>query len=891
MDESKAFLTALRTLQSVDPKEYEQLLALVGQIGDLEKLDAAKTDFLAFVRLMWPGFIMGNHHKVMAKVIEDIVFGRENRAIVNMAPRMSKSEFFSYLMPAWAIGHQPSMKIIQICATADMAQGWSRKVRDLIMTEDYQRLFPGVRLKADSKAVGRWHTSHGGEYFAVGAEGNVTGKGGDIVIIDDPSGEQQAVAAIGNPQVYDKIYHWYVGGPRQRLQPGGRIAVVQCVAEGERVLNANGVWSPIEKITIGSKVIGYEDGLPVSRTVSAVRTSGEDELVRVTSRSCELKVNRQHPFLVVRGGLEKSPRNQEEVIQSRDWTTEWVLAGDLKPGDMAVTIKSLGVGNYHRPMRFDGKTQMSQEDYWFIGFMFGDGWLINAASRGITGFCWAYGIHEDLNERALVCAKSLFGRDGTKTKHGYYRYDHQDAGRWLFERGFCSGSKIKRLPEWVFRLRPCDKRSFLRGFGDADGWLRPTDRVETWTFGIANRELLDDLRLVARTCGVKVSKIYREDIINNFPPNSPVPKPAVCFRSRFSFRNNQAELRGRYKHQVKSGNGFQKFRFEAIESIEPCGQGQVYDLTVEGVESFIAEGFVVHNSRWATNDFSGRLLKAEKEADDAAADHWKLIELPAILETESGKKSLWPEFWSLAALEATRLALPPNRWNAQYLQQPGNDSSAILKREYWKRWPLAKPPQCDIKIVTMDTAFSDKEGADYTAVTTWGVFEDEINRSDGLQDKHAGKTMSQLFLLDAWKDRVTFPELKSLAHKHYLRWEPDIFIVEAQATGVPLIYELRARGIPVSEYRPSRGSKAAPNSKIMRANGVSDIMASGMVWAPETRWAEDVIEECSNFPGGDNDDYVDTVLMALMRFRQGGFIRLATDDWDDQPIQRRRAYY
>ena len=135
---------------------------------------------------------------------------------------------------------------------------------------------------------------------------------------------------------------------------------------------------------------------------------------------------------------------------------------------------------------------------------------------------------------------------------------------------------------------------------------------------------------------------------------------------------------------------------------------------------------------------------------------------------------------------------------------------------------------------------------------------------------------------------MAFPELKTIALKHYKEWEPDAFIVEKKAAGAPLIQELRAMGIPVQETNPSRG-----NDKMVRLNAVSDLFASGMVWAPETRWAREVIEEVASFPVGDNDDYVDTTSQALMRFRQGGFIALDSDERDDMKSFRRKsaAYY
>jgi len=145
---------------------------------------------------------------------------------------------------------------------------------------------------------------------------------------------------------------------------------------------------------------------------------------------------------------------------------------------------------------------------------------------------------------------------------------------------------------------------------------------------------------------------------------------------------------------------------------------------------------------------------------------------------------------------------------------------------------------------------------------------------------------AQIILLDAFKDRIQFPELKQIALKHYKEWEPDAFIVEKKAAGAPLIQELRAMGIPVQEFSPSRG-----NDKIVRVNAIADLFTSGKVWAPDTRWAREVIEELAAFPAGENDDFVDTTSQALLRFRQGGFIALDSDEKDDRLFAPRRAAY
>jgi predicted phage terminase large subunit-like protein len=142
--------------------------------------------------------------------------------------------------------------------------------------------------------------------------------------------------------------------------------------------------------------------------------------------------------------------------------------------------------------------------------------------------------------------------------------------------------------------------------------------------------------------------------------------------------------------------------------------------------------------------------------------------------------------------------------------------------------------------------------------------------------------------MDAFKERMAFPDLKQAALKHYKEWEPDAFIVEKKAAGAPLIQELRAMGIPVQEFSPSRG-----NDKHVRLNAVADLFTSGKVWAPDTRWAREVIEEVAAFPVGEHDDFVDTTSQALLRFRQGGFITLDTDEKDEPMYYRARkaAYY
>jgi predicted phage terminase large subunit-like protein len=485
--------------------ERESLLAMAQQYSDAVIREKGQTNFMAFVKAMWPAFIHGRHHAVMAKKFEEIAAGKLKRLIINMPPRHTKSEFASYLLPAWFLGRYPGKKIIQCSNTAELAVGFGRKVRNLVDGEAYAKIFPNVSLRHDSKAAGRWSTNANGEYFAIGVGGTVTGKGADLLIIDDPHSEQEAALAASDPSIYDKVTEWFTSGPRQRLQPGGAIVVVM--------------------------------------------------------------------------------------------------------------------------------------------------------------------------------------------------------------------------------------------------------------------------------------------------------------------------------------------------------------------------------TRWGMRDLTGQVLKA---AAQRGGEEWEVIEFPAILP--SGKP-LWPEFWSYEELDALRVELPNQKWQAQYQQSPTSESSAIVKREWWKMWEGEDPPYCDFTMMAWDTAFEKSNRADYSACTIWGIF---------YHPDDVGKEQANLILLEAMRDRVEFPELKKMVIESYKQWDPDSVIIEKKASGAPLIYELRAMGIPVQEFTPVRG-----NDKITRLNAVSDLFASGRVWAPNRQWAEEVIDEVASFPSGEHDDYVDTVSLALMRFRKGGYIRTLLDE-DDEPKQFRRrqpAYY
>ena len=292
--------------------EQEKLLAELEKLEELKTRKLAQSRFLAFVKQVWPTFISGRHHEKMAAAFERVAEGKSKRLIINMPPRHTKSEFASYLLPAWFLGKYPHKKVIQTSHTAELAVGFGRKVRNLVDQEIYTKLFPQVGLQADSKAAGRWATNKGGDYFAIGVGGAVTGKGADLLIIDDPHSEQEAALADTNPDIYDKVYEWYTSGPRQRLQPGGAIVIVMTR------------WSKRDLTGQVIKAAGLRGGEEWEVIeFPAILPSGNPLWPEFWSMSELSALKEELPNSKWMAQYQQNPTSETSAIVKREWWQEW----------------------------------------------------------------------------------------------------------------------------------------------------------------------------------------------------------------------------------------------------------------------------------------------------------------------------------------------------------------------------------------------------------------------------------------------------------------------------------------------------------------------------------------------------------------------------------------
>ena len=818
MDGVSAINPALlqEALKKADAEEKSKILAILEELEKRQLRDRAQNDFLAFVEAQWPDFVCGAHHRRIAKVFEDVAAGKKKRVIINLAPRHTKSEFASFLLPAWILGKFPKKKVLQVSNTAELAEGFGRKVRNLLPMESYRDIFPGVELRSDSKAAGRWNTNHGGDYYATGVGAALAGRGADIAIIDDPHTEAEALQSLSNPGIYDKVYDWYTSGIRQRLQPGGAIIIVQCMTGDTLVLMADGTEKPLREVRPGESVATFDHGRLAISTVKNWRSNGVDSIYKIQTQSGRiLRANERHPFLIMNEGV-----------------LEWTRLRNLRRGDLLVSLKDAtdhhgqkqnpeNVAHAKRKTVITAKTQMPHITH--LGIM-ANTKVKSVLSQTVKNLCTAMAY-------AITTMQKAIGLQEEEEVHP-------------------------------------NNATNIGSNADTVSLLSNTKRYLPNRMGFARCAENPPETMLGRTGAVSsVSTIAMTQ-----------EKLEGCSAMTVISQSGMA----RHQKYLNELRRISDFTADLIVSITPDGEEEVFDVEIDRTENFIANGVVSHNTRWSLRDLTGQVL--ENAHRTGASDEWEVFEFPAILP--SGKP-LWPEYWSLEELEAVKADISARglgKWNAQYQQQPTSDENAIIKRDWWQTWEKKDPPPVDYIIMAMDTAHEAKNSADYSVAVFFGVWN---NPDDDDQPN--------LILLNAWRDKLEFPELKAKAFELYKKWEPDSVIIEKKASGAPLITELRRAGIPVQEYTPSRGTAASPNNKIARLHAISDIFASKRVWAPRKPWADDLIDEIASFPSGRYDDYVDATSLCLTRFRVGGFIGTRADIVDSDENwkfkAKKAAYY
>lgn len=796
-----------RLLKGLSPKEMADMLVLLEELDERKRVSLAQNDFLAFIGAVDPNYKFGAHLKRLGNLLMGVEIGAHDRIAVSMAPRFGKSQMISIYYPAWYLGKHPDHKVIVASHTADLAVDMARKVRNLMQTEEYRKIFPDVSIAADAKAAGKWNTNKGGEYYATGVGGALAGRGGHLIIVDDPLSEQDIKS--GNTDSLDTTYEWFRAGLRTRLMPGGKIACLHCLTGDTRVLQADGTEKQLQDVRPGDMVASYDAGAFRPAKVLGWSNQGLDQIYSLRLNSGDIiRGNERHPLLVNLNGKQT-----------------WITIKNLKPGMQLVRATSLDATSLPTPeesvntttIRLAAKTQAvlnrlngvvsatksaaltTVENLRMVG-----GYVSRALTKQTT---------QPVKPKVIIIARPSAATPTSKCSMGSLALSTTE----------CSLNKAECAPS----AGSLHTKAIPPQLGKFVGWLSTT----------ATR-----LTKFVRSCATPATLSSKSAIPSRY---SNVPLSTLSTT------------------------------LDEIVSITPDGFEDVFDIQVEDTENFVANGIVSHNTRWHQRDLIGRLIKDGAMNEDG--DQYEVFEFPAILNEHDPEamKSLWPEQWPLESLLRTKASMPAWQWNAQYQQNPTAQEAAIIKRDWINWWPDEDPPACDFIVQSWDTALTTKERSDYSVCQTWGVFN---NEEDG--DK------PQVILLNRIKGKWEFPDLKQVAHEQFEYWQPDSVIIEAKASGQPLIDEMRRSGIFVQDFSPGKGQ-----DKIARLNAVSDMFASGCVWVPETKWATEVVDEWLAFPSSEHDDEVDTMTLALARIRKGGLVKLTSDRYDDDFIQSRRKRY
>ena len=859
-------LNAQRNLHLFDPEQKARLLALLEERDRHKKLQEARDHFLPFVRKVWPDVILGAHHTLIADAFEELVFGSLNRLVINIGPRHSKSEMTSWLLPLWYLGRNPRAKIMQCMNTQDLAGGFGRRVRNVISREaiatdrklddPYHEVFPELDLAKDSGAASHWHTTAGGEYYGVGVGGKIAGRGADLLIIDDPHALE----------IHTEI-----------PTPKGFIA--------------------IKDLRVGDEVFG-PDGKP-TKIIAKSEVRHDRELFDVTTNDgSTVTCDAGHLWSYRRGTNVKLGFINGETRDLATWD---------KPNKPIIPST--------KPVEYPEADLLI--DPYCLGYWLGNG---TATLGRVT--C-------HLDDVAWV--RSQFDAAGYETTDQVDQHNFGVIGL----RAQAMALDIfdnKHIPDAYFTASVEQRLALLQGLMDSDGDITKAGQA---SFNNTNLSLVEGVRELVHSLGVRCSPT------RYIPPGATGYKTdtksyRTCFKMQDCCRiprkrertRTPTDKRGRSIVVTSTGRtgSVQCITVEREDGLFLAGRGylvthnseqeakqaegnpqvfdDVYDWYVYGPRQRLQPGakICVVQTRWSKRDLTGRLLRKMTEDQSPVADKWKVIEFPAILdEGTPNERSLWPGYWPLETLQATRAALPVQAWSAQYAQNPVSEGAAIIKRESWRKWGSDKekhpgpkhsvawanlePPACDYIIGSWDCAASKNERSHPSAYTLWGTFKAE--------DPTTGRELNNIILLSSYTARMEFPELKRKAKQFFEEDAPDTLLIENKSAGMQLLQEFRSMGIPAEDFSgSSRGTKKMPNDKIARANLVADIFASGYVWIPEgRRFAEEVVEQCASFPNGDFDDLVDSTVQALLRFREGGFIRTANDEEDEPSAPRRRKRY
>ena len=777
------------------------------------------------------------------------------RLAVSIPPQEGKTTLAVLNFIVWVLQQSPDLPVVLGTYNQSLANRGGRLIRNTI--EAHPEL--GIRIALDNGARHEWSIAgHDGGLVAAGRGVGISGRPAGLIVVDDPFKEGEAQSET----IRDDAWDWWAEGLSARLAPGASVVVIHCIVASMRVLMGDGGWKRIDEIRPGDRVVALDGSgvkLATARVV-AQKMSGVDPTITVKTDRLSLTTNGRHPYAVLRRTASR-PRAQD---------IEWVRADELKVGDLVVTAKSLPSDFVADDTLPDG-TSVDESRAWLLGYMLGDGWVTRHVRRNQAGNPASYAVciarskspkehKRDLDERVIAALEDWCPNRIYSTNYGYFRADWNAGGRLLLDLGYGAGAHGKRVPACVWRWSPELRRAFIKGYAEADGSLQRVNAsrnsgAETWRVGSVSYDLLDDVRMLALTCGIRPTTVYRGKATTYQPPNSPKPITSAIHTLGLAFLEGAEEgrsLLSEYRHPNPA-----ELRYEKVRSIHHGDAQPVYDITVEGVGNFVAEGYVVHNTRWHADDMIGRLLERDAHAG------WTYLNIPAQCEDpvadplgrrQVGEFMVSARGRSQRQWESRKLTAGSRVWNALYQGHPSPAEGGIFKREWWQQYDTPQwlvrddgsywATGFDEVLISADLTFKGTDHSDYVAIGVWA----RRNAEAWLLDQ----------ICDRWDFVTTLKRFEALCAK----WpQATLKLVEDKANGPALISMLGKRIPGIVPVTPEGG-------KEVRANAWAPLVEAGNVWIPSSRlapWASDYIEQHAAFPNAAHDDMVDQSSQAVDR--------------------------
>lgn len=633
---------------------------------------------------------------------------------------------------------------------------------------------------------------------AIGVGGNLVSQHYDIIVADDLVNYENSMTRYQA----DKVIDWWKRS-LSLLEPDGEMLIIGCLTGDTKILMGDSSWKKIIDVKKGDIVCSFKNKQLVRQKVLDFIPQGTDMVYQIKTDRHTIKANERHPFLTI-------------TQKQHKFGEKWIRVKDLKVGDKVLTIAR--VNNETSKRNYDGRFLRS-DFFYLLGYLYGDGWLIKSKNRDYGVAC-ANSIYPDRDKKIKDLFHKWFGKEPKQTKYGYVRLDNRNACRWLEKIGFSGNAKTKRVPGWLFSMRSCYKKSFIDGIIAADGWKT---RGDGYRIELVNKGLIEDLYWLSLTCGYRPTTIFtRKRVIK--APNSPKETTGTFYSLGLTFNTRQAYGLNQYT-----------WRWERVKSITKLGKEKIYDLSIEGSQNFIANGYVVHNTRWSYSELYSYLIDTFPEDIDKY-----------IKGAYKKDNSLYfPERFDEEKLKELKEFHGSYIFSSFYLNDPVDIDSALIKKSqirYYGENEDHKLPKHLAIFSCADPAVSQEAHADYSVIITVGV-----------------DLLDNWYVLEVRRDRWTVGDFIENLFAVHEKWKSKTMSIEVVGLAQGLMNPIHSKEEETQTYLPLVEIKA--RNRIRKEQRIRSILQPrferGKIFIQ--RGMENLITELIHFPKSKHDDIMDAL--------------------------------